>query len=76
MDLNDFWGPKPIVIDLHAENRWEAIDELIDQLVVHHKIKAEHRDANAESVRKVRNLNEHWNRDGHRDAARCHRFGG
>jgi fructose-specific phosphotransferase system IIA component len=52
MDLNDFLGPKPIVIDLHAENRWEAIDELIDQLVVHHKIKAEHRDAIAESVRK------------------------
>ncbi len=52
MDLNDFLGPKPIVIDLHAENRWEAIDELIDQLVVHHKIKAEHRNAIAESVRK------------------------
>ncbi len=42
MDLNEFLGPKPIVIDLRAENRWEAIDELIDQLVVHHKIKAEH----------------------------------
>ena len=52
MDLNDFLGPEPIVIDLQAENRWEAIDELIDQLVVHHKIKAEHRDAIAESVRK------------------------
>jgi len=25
MDLNDFLGPKPIVIDLHAQNRWEAI---------------------------------------------------
>jgi hypothetical protein len=36
MDLNDFLGPKPIVIDLHAVNRWEAIDELIDHLVVHH----------------------------------------
>ena len=52
MDLNDFLGPKPIIIDLRAENRWQAIDELIDQLVVHHKIKAEHRDAIAESVRK------------------------
>ena len=52
MDLNDFLGPNPIVIDLQAENRWQAIDELIDQLVVHHKIKAEHRDAIAESVRK------------------------
>ena len=45
-------GPKPIVIDLHAQNRREAVDELIDQLVAHHKIKAEHRDAIAESVRK------------------------
>ena len=52
MDLNDFLGPKPIVIELKAENRWEAIDELIDQLVVHRKIKAEHRSAIAESVRK------------------------
>jgi len=23
MDLNDFLGPNPIVIDLQAENRWE-----------------------------------------------------
>ena len=45
-------GPEPIVIDLLAQNRWEAIDELINQLVVHHKIKAEHRDAIAESVKK------------------------
>ncbi len=52
MGLNDFLGPDPIVIDLQAENRWQAIDELIDQLVIHKKIKAEHRDAIAESVRK------------------------
>lgn len=52
MDLKDFLGPKPIVIDLHAQNRWEAIDELIDHLVAHHKIKAEHREAIAESVKK------------------------
>jgi fructose-specific phosphotransferase system IIA component len=52
MDLNDFLGPEPIVIDLLAQNRWEAIDELINQLVAHHKIKAEHRDAIAESVKK------------------------
>jgi len=52
MDLNDFLGPEPIVIDLQAQNRWKAINELIDQLVVHHKIKAEHRDAIAESVKK------------------------
>jgi mannitol/fructose-specific phosphotransferase system IIA component (Ntr-type) len=52
MDLNDFFGPKPIVIDLHAKNRWEAIDELINHLMANHKIKPEHRDAIAESVRK------------------------
>jgi hypothetical protein len=52
MDLNDFFGPKPIVIDLHAENRWEATDELINHLVANHKIKTEHRDAIAVSVRK------------------------
>ncbi len=52
MDLNDFLGPDPIIIDLKAENRWEAIDELIDELVVHRKIKAEHRNAIAGSVRK------------------------
>ena len=52
MDLNDFLGPKPIVIDLKAEDRWQAIDELIDQLVIHHKIKAEHRDAIGEGIKK------------------------
>jgi fructose-specific phosphotransferase system IIA component len=52
MDLSDFLGPEPIVIELQAENRWQAIDELIDQLVIHHRIKAEHRNAIAESVRK------------------------
>jgi mannitol/fructose-specific phosphotransferase system IIA component (Ntr-type) len=52
MDLNDFFGPKPIVIDLLAENRWEAIDELINHLVANHKIKVENREAIAASVRK------------------------
>ena len=52
MDLNDFLGPDPIVIDLQAENRWEAIDELIASLVTHHKIKPEHKEAITESVKK------------------------
>lgn len=51
MDLNDFLGPKPIVVNLKSENRWLAIDELIDHLVVHQKIKAEHRTVIAECVR-------------------------
>jgi mannitol/fructose-specific phosphotransferase system IIA component (Ntr-type) len=45
MDLNDFLGPKPIVIDLQAENRWQAIDELIGCLVTHGKIMQEDRDS-------------------------------
>ena len=52
MDLDDFFGPKPIVFDLRAENRWEAINELINHLVANHKIKAEHSGVIVESVRK------------------------
>ena len=51
MNLDDLLGPKPHFIDLNAENRWEAIDELINHLVAARKIKAEHREAIAESVR-------------------------
>jgi mannitol/fructose-specific phosphotransferase system IIA component (Ntr-type) len=52
MDLNDFLGPDPIVINLQAENRWQAIDELIASLVTHHKIKPEHQEAITASVKK------------------------
>ena len=52
MDLNDFLGPKPIVIDLQAENQWQAIDELIGSLVAHGKIKATDRDAVTAAVKK------------------------
>jgi mannitol/fructose-specific phosphotransferase system IIA component (Ntr-type) len=52
MDLNDFLGPNPTVVDLKAENRWEAIDELVDKLVASQKIKPEHRDAIVASVKK------------------------
>ena len=48
MDLDNLFGP----IDLRAEDRWEAIDELINHLVAIHKIKTEHRDAIAATVRK------------------------
>ena len=51
MDLDDLLGPKPTVIDLRAEDRWEAIDELINHLVSSQKIKPEHRKAIAASVR-------------------------
>jgi mannitol/fructose-specific phosphotransferase system IIA component (Ntr-type) len=37
MDLNDFLGPNPIVVDLEAKDRWGAIDELMASLVTNHK---------------------------------------
>ena len=52
MDLNDFFGPDLIVIDLQAENRWQAIDELIDCLAANGKIKPENRDAIVTSVKR------------------------
>lgn len=52
MELDDFLGPKPTVIDLQAENRWEAIEELVNHLVVTQKIKAEHRAVISEGVRR------------------------
>src|SRR3954469_3921979 len=52
MDLGDILGPEQIVTDLKASNRWEAIDELINNLVVTGKIKPEHRDAIAAVVKK------------------------
>jgi len=52
MDLNDFLGPKPIVIDLQAEDRWQAIDELIGALVNHGKIKPADREAITAAIKK------------------------
>ena len=52
MDLDDFFGPKPIVIDLLAKDRWEAINELVAHLVAVNKIKPEHRDAIQAAVEK------------------------
>ena len=41
MDWQEFLGPEPIVVDLKARNRWEAIDELISQLAGIQAIKPE-----------------------------------
>ena len=46
MNLHDFLGP----VDLEAEDRWQAINELVDLLVANDKVKPEHRDAVAESI--------------------------
>jgi mannitol/fructose-specific phosphotransferase system IIA component (Ntr-type) len=52
MDLDDLLGPKPSIIDLRAEDRWQAIDELVNHLAANHKIQTEHKEAVAESVRR------------------------
>jgi mannitol/fructose-specific phosphotransferase system IIA component (Ntr-type) len=52
MDLGDILSKEQILTDLRATNRWEAIDELIDNLVATGKIKPEHHDAIAAVVKK------------------------
>ena len=52
MDLGDILSKEQILPDLRATTRWEAIDELIENLVATGKIKAEHRDSVAAVVRK------------------------
>lgn len=52
MDLADILGPEQIVPDLKAPNRWEAIDELIGQLIASNKIPPEHREAITSVVKK------------------------
>lgn len=52
MDLGDILTKEQIVTDLQAADRWQAIDELIQNLVHTGKIKAEHHDAIAAVVKK------------------------
>ena len=52
MDLADILNREQIITDLRATNRWEAIDELINNLVSTGKIKPEHHDAIATVVKK------------------------
>ena len=52
MDLGDILTPEQIITDLQATNRWEAIDELINNLVSTGKIKPEHHDAISTVVKK------------------------
>src|SRR6516164_10178717 len=52
MDLGDILTKEQILTDLRAANRWEAIDELIHNLVETGKIKPEHNDAIAAVVKK------------------------
>lgn len=49
---DDYFGANVNVVDLRAQDRWQAIEELMNNLVDTHKIQAQHRDSIAESVRK------------------------
>src|SRR5438876_8608927 len=52
MDLGDILGSNNILPDLEAADRWQAIDELINNLVTTGKIKPEHREAITGVVKK------------------------
>jgi mannitol/fructose-specific phosphotransferase system IIA component (Ntr-type) len=52
MNLGDILSPSQILPDLQAKDRWEAIEELISNLVATGRIKAEHREAISAVVRK------------------------
>lgn len=52
MDLGDILNKEQILTDLRATNRWEAIDELLENLVATGKVKPENRDAIAAVVKK------------------------
>ena len=52
MDLSDILSTDQILTDLQANDRWQAIEELIQLLVTTGKIKAEYRDSIAAVVKK------------------------
>jgi mannitol/fructose-specific phosphotransferase system IIA component (Ntr-type) len=52
MDLGDILSKEQIIPDLRATNRWEAIDELINNLVATGKITPQNREAIAAVVKK------------------------
>lgn len=52
MDLSDILSPEQISAEMQASNRWEAIDELISNLVSSGKIKPEDREAITAVVKK------------------------
>ncbi len=55
MDLGDILGANNILPELQATDRWQAIDELIANLIATGKIKAEHREAVTAAVKKREN---------------------
>lgn len=55
MDLGDILSPQQVLPDMKAATRWEAIDELITQLIESSKIKPEDREAITAVVKKREN---------------------
>ncbi len=55
MNLGDILGPDNVLPELKASNRWEAIEELINNLVTTGKIKPESREAITAVVTKREN---------------------
>ncbi|MBI3418029.1 MAG: PTS sugar transporter subunit IIA [Verrucomicrobia bacterium] len=52
MNLGDIFGPEQIIAEMKAANRWEAIDELLTNLISTGKIKPEHRESIAAVIKK------------------------
>ena len=52
MNLGDILSPAQIISEMQASNRWEAIDELIGNLVTTGRIKTENREQIASVVKK------------------------
>ena len=52
MNLGDILSPAQIIPEMQAANRWEAIDELLTNLINTAKIKPEHREQIAAVVKK------------------------
>jgi mannitol/fructose-specific phosphotransferase system IIA component (Ntr-type) len=52
MNLGDILSPSQIISDLKAGDRWQAIEEMVGQLVEAGKVQPDHRDAVIAAVRK------------------------
>ena len=74
MNLGDILGPDNILPELKATNRWEAIDELIGNLVATGKIKADEPRGHRRRGQEARDLDEHGHRLRHRHPARLYGF--
>lgn len=51
-NAEDFFGPDPHIVNLQAEDRWEAIDGLVNHLADNNKIKAEFKEPIIAAIKK------------------------